>query len=377
MRGNRAYPGCVCIPVGVGVVCGCDSPLSHSHRHTMSLGCLPLPQPSDPPPYLRLLCAGASYTDNHEMLTERAPLVRWKQRFDKLSELLGRPPSQQEWFLYSGVTSDEYLEMQRHSDKLRDKLVQANLGMVAWVARQFLWSGLSLDELIVAGMDGLVTAIDKYDVRMGVDRDVVFGSYSRLWISAKIRMVVHPAQYITNIPKSNLPKLSLYEDALREMTPKLGRYPTREELAEELGLSVKVIQGLEHTRNLRSSATTSYEAASNPRGGVNGPSDNREPGGYAEFKGAHTGDYMEEEMIASHERRTLDRIFDSVLTDVEAEFVRMKFGLKDVPVGMEQSEIAVVKNLSRQYVSRVLLGAMKKLKDIPEMADMAANMESK
>jgi len=318
----------------------------------------------------------ANYANNHDMLMERAPLVRWKQRFDKLSELLGRHPTEQEWFLYSGVTSEEYLQMQRRSDMLRDKLVKANMGMVAWVSRQFLWSGLSLDELMVAGMDGLVTAIDKYDLKIAEGRDVVFGSYSRLWISAKIRMVVHPAQYITNIPKSNLPRLSMYEDALREMTPKLGRPPTREELAEELGLSVRVIQGLEHTRNLRSVSTTSYESAGGQgRSSNGGPGDEREQGGYAEWKGAHTGDILEDEVYGMHTKRALDRIFDSVLTDVEAEFVRMKFGLKDIPIPMEQSEIAVAKNLSRQYVSRVLLGAMKKLKDIPEIGDMAADLE--
>ena len=62
---------------------------------------------------------------------------------------------------------DLWLLMQQGSKSAREQLVFANLRYVVKVAKQYLKSNASFEDLIQAGCEGLVNAIDKFDASLG------------------------------------------------------------------------------------------------------------------------------------------------------------------------------------------------------------------
>lgn len=57
--------------------------------------------------------------------------------------------------------------MQKGSSKAREQLIFANLPYVVSVAKKYLPSGAALEDLIQAGNEGLVIAVDKFDASLG------------------------------------------------------------------------------------------------------------------------------------------------------------------------------------------------------------------
>ena len=66
---------------------------------------------------------------------------------------------------------------------LRNRLVQANLGLVYHVARQYLHRGLTLEDLVGEGNLGLIRAAQQYDPAVGTQ----FSTYATYWIREAIQ----------------------------------------------------------------------------------------------------------------------------------------------------------------------------------------------
>ena len=60
-----------------------------------------------------------------------------------------------------------WLSMQQGSSSAREQLIFANLPYVVSVAKKYLPSGAALEDLIQAGNEGLVRAVDKFDASLG------------------------------------------------------------------------------------------------------------------------------------------------------------------------------------------------------------------
>jgi len=105
----------------------------------------------------------------------------------------------------------------QHDRTAREKLVCANLRLVAWVAKKFRGMGFDLDDLFQEGCQGLIVAVDRFDAERG-NR---FATYAVWWIrqaiqrailnkACLVRVPVHLAglegnEEIPTDPKSDLP----------------------------------------------------------------------------------------------------------------------------------------------------------------------------
>ena len=69
------------------------------------------------------------------------------------------------------LTTDEehqlWQEMQQGSKRARARLIESNMRYVVKVAKTYLPSGAALEDLILAGCEGLVKAADKFDGSLG------------------------------------------------------------------------------------------------------------------------------------------------------------------------------------------------------------------
>jgi RNA polymerase primary sigma factor len=117
----------------------------------------------------------------------------------------------------------------------RDQMVRANLRLVVNIARGYTGKGLALQDLIEEGNLGLLRAVEGFDPGMNTR----FSTYASYWIKQSIkRALVNTAKTI-RIPAYMVELLAKWRRATSKLTDELGRPPTHEEIAKELGLPKK------------------------------------------------------------------------------------------------------------------------------------------
>ncbi|WP_246127683.1 sigma-70 family RNA polymerase sigma factor [Amycolatopsis rhizosphaerae] len=128
----------------------------------------------------------------------------------------------------------------REGRAARDRMVEANLGLVSSVARRYLGQGLALHDLIQEGTVGLIHAIGKWDYAPGFR----FSTYAIWWIRQAIRRALADQSRTIRIPVRVAEQVSQVVRARNELGTRLARPPSHAETAEELGLSTTEVSAL-------------------------------------------------------------------------------------------------------------------------------------
>ena len=130
----------------------------------------------------------------------------------------------------------------------REQLVKENVGLVWCVVKRFYGRGAEPEDLFQIGSIGLLKAIDKFDLSY----DVQFSTYAVPMISGEIRRFLRDDGMI-KVSRS-LKKLS-YKCGKKkeELTERMGREPTVEELATSLGTEKEeLVQAMEAATEVES-----------------------------------------------------------------------------------------------------------------------------
>jgi RNA polymerase primary sigma factor len=115
----------------------------------------------------------------------------------------------------------------------REHLVRANLRLVVAVARNYVGKGLELPDLIAEGNLGLLRAVEGFDPAMNTR----FSTYASYWIRQSIQRALVNSGKAIRIPLYAAQLLTEWRRATVELQERLGRAPTRDELAAHLRLS--------------------------------------------------------------------------------------------------------------------------------------------
>ena len=125
--------------------------------------------------------------------------------------------------------------VEKRGRRARDRLVTANLRLVVVVARRYhqhVSSAMGFGDLVQGGNMGLIRAAQKYDPARGYR----FTTYAYWWISQGVCAVVDRESRTIRMPTTFAPRLQQLGKATTALVGQLGREPTRQELADALGM---------------------------------------------------------------------------------------------------------------------------------------------
>src|SRR5579871_1334852 len=154
--------------------------------------------------------------------------------------------STQAWLRRAGrvalLTHDQEIALARRMESPRSKheaeeaknaLVLANLRLVASVARRYLGHGLPIEDLMQEGTIGLIRAVERFNYRKGYR----FSTYAIWWIRRAISRAIADQARLIRLPvhvTDTLGRINKTRGTLRE---RLGRMPTRAELAAAMTMT--------------------------------------------------------------------------------------------------------------------------------------------
>jgi RNA polymerase primary sigma factor len=112
-------------------------------------------------------------------------------------------------------------------------MIKANLRLVVKIARDYANLGLPSLDLISEGNIGLMKAVERFDPAMGGK----LSTYAAWWIKQAIKRALANQSKTIRLPVHLVDKISKIRRASLQMSDELGREPTDDELAQEIGIS--------------------------------------------------------------------------------------------------------------------------------------------
>ncbi|TVM03522.1 MAG: RNA polymerase subunit sigma [Candidatus Brocadia sp. WS118] len=228
-------------------------------------------------------------------------------------------------------------------EKAREKLIRSNLRLVISIAKEYINRGLSFLDLIEEGNLGLIRAVQGFDPSTGYK----FSTYATWWIKQAIRRALTDKAKMIRIPSYMSEKISRLKTTSTHLFDKLERTPTYNEIAEEMDITAKKVESIEHAT--RSTVTLN-------RAGVTGSDliwalsnvlpDERTPA-------------PEEEVEEMYEREILEKFLE-IIGKREATVIKLRYGLVDgEPKTLE--EVGALLHLSRERVRQIEKETIQKL----------------
>ncbi|MFN3980657.1 MAG: RNA polymerase sigma factor RpoD [Caldilinea sp.] len=198
----------------------------------------------------------------------------------------------------------------RDGQAAQEHLIKANSRLVVSVAKKYVGRGVPFLDLIQEGNIGLIRAVKKFDYRRGYK----FSTYATWWIRQAVTRAIADQGRTIRVPVHMYEQINRLTRTSRQLVQELGRDPTTEEIADELGVTPRKV---EHIMRV-SQRPLSLEM---PVG---------------EEEDSYLGDFIEDEdadapgEAAGQQllREVIDEIFQS-LTPREVRILQLRFGLVD------------------------------------------------
>ena len=247
------------------------------------------------------------------------------------------------------LTKDEELKIAKqikedHNELARKTLIDANLRLVVSIAKKYVGRGLSFLDLIQEGNMGLIRATEKFDYSKGYK----FSTYATWWIQQSITRAIADKSRMIRLPMHLIDTLGKIKKTSLMLVTKLGRTPTKQELAEEMGISLKKLT--EITKSAQS--TISIDTPTNQKEDANKIID------YIVDESLNTPDAM-----VTDENLQVDMTkMLQTLSQKERDVLILRYGLDSTGQKRTLEEVSNYFGVSRERIRQIENRALSKLK---------------
>ena len=257
------------------------------------------------------------------------------------------------------LTPQEEIELaariKKGDKKAREHMIKANLRLVVKIARDYDGLGLPLLDLISEGNIGLMKAVERFDPKKGGK----LSTYGSWWIKQSIKRALANQSKTIRLPVHLVDKISRMRRTAMKLQEELGREPTDEELAAELGTTA--------------SRVSQMRIASIRPASLDAPIGDDDTNNFSDMvedeRAINPYDELEDKTVTSMLQEMVKH-----LDDREATILRYRFGLDG---GQEKTleEVGEKFGVTRERVRQIQNLALRKLRKMIEKLEKSKSKD--